>query len=100
MEVIFVGSLCVVVDADEQDEILQTLLERFKCVPAFLPPELSDRFYHGFRKQFRWSLFHYMLPYDGTGNRFDRSLWESYVLANNLFSQLAIEVINPEDDLV
>ncbi|KAJ6830944.1 putative alpha,alpha-trehalose-phosphate synthase [UDP-forming] 7 [Iris pallida] len=101
MEVIYVGSLRVDVAANEQDDVSQALLERFRCVPAFLPADLLDKFYHGFCKQLLWPLFHYMLPFSSDrGGRFDRSLWESYVLANKLFSQKVIEVINPEDDYV
>ncbi|XP_077226678.1 trehalose-phosphatase/synthase 7 [Tasmannia lanceolata] len=101
MEVIYVGSLKVEVDPNEQDDVSQTLLERFKCVPAFLPPEILSKFYHGFCKQHLWPLFHYMLPFSAEhGGRFDRSLWEAYVSANKIFSQRVIEVINPEDDYV
>ncbi|KAG0455220.1 hypothetical protein HPP92_024512 [Vanilla planifolia] len=101
MEVIYVGSLKVEVESDEQEDVSQTLLELFNCVPAFLPAELLERFYHGFCKKQLWPLFHYMLPFSAEhGNRFDRSLWESYVLANKIFSQKIIEVINPDDDYV
>ncbi|XP_058095493.1 probable alpha,alpha-trehalose-phosphate synthase [UDP-forming] 7 [Magnolia sinica] len=101
MEVIYVGSLRVDVDMNEQDDVSQTLLDRFKCVPAFLPPDILSKFYHGFCKQQLWPLFHYMLPFSVEhGGRFDRSLWEAYVAANNIFSQRVIEVINPEDDYV
>ncbi|OAY62896.1 putative alpha,alpha-trehalose-phosphate synthase (UDP-forming) 7 [Ananas comosus] len=101
MEVLYVGSLRVDVEPHEQDDVSQTLFERFKCVPAFIPPDLLDKFYHGFCKQQLWPLFHYMLPFSADhGGRFDRGLWESYVLANKLFSQKVIEVLNPEDDYV
>ncbi|XP_058100885.1 probable alpha,alpha-trehalose-phosphate synthase [UDP-forming] 7 [Magnolia sinica] len=101
MEVIYIGSLRVDVDVNEQDDVSQTLLERFKCVPAFLPPDILAKFYHGFCKQQLWPLFHYMLPFSADhGGRFDRSLWEAYVSANKFFAQKVIEVINPEDDYV
>lgn len=101
MEVIYVGSLRVEVDSSEQDDVSQLLLERFKCVPAFLPPDILARYYHGFCKQHLWPLFHYMIPYSAShGGRFDRSLWEAYVAANKIFSQKVIEVINPDDDYV
>ncbi|MBA0627495.1 hypothetical protein Godav_005004 [Gossypium davidsonii] len=101
MEVLYVGSLKIDVDINEQDEVSSVLLEKFKCVPAFLPPEIFNKFYHGFCKQHLWSLFHYMLPYSANhGGRFDRSLWEAYVAANKIFSQRVIEVINPEDDYI
>ncbi|KAF9672478.1 hypothetical protein SADUNF_Sadunf11G0046400 [Salix dunnii] len=101
MEVLYVGSLGADIDLSEQDDVSQVLLDRFKCVPAFLPPDILSRFYHGFCKQYLWPLFHYMLPISGNhGGRFDRSLWEAYVAANKIFSQRVIEVINPEDDYV
>ncbi|KAA3478502.1 putative alpha,alpha-trehalose-phosphate synthase [UDP-forming] 7 [Gossypium australe] len=101
MEVLYVGSLKIDVDINEQDEVSSVLLEKFKCVPAFLPPEIFNKFYHGFCKQHLWSLFHYMLPYSANhGGRFDRSLWEAYVAANKIYSQRVIEVINPEDDYI
>ncbi|KAG8077804.1 hypothetical protein GUJ93_ZPchr0007g4241 [Zizania palustris] len=101
MEVLYVGSLRADVPVAEQDDVAQALLDRFRCVPAFLPKDLSDRFYHGFCKQTLWPLFHYMLPFTTDhGGRFDRSQWEAYVLVNKLFSQRIIEVLNPEDDYV
>ncbi|CAM8998176.1 unnamed protein product [Rhodiola kirilowii] len=101
MEVLYVGSLRVEVDANEQDDVSQILLDRFKCVPAFLPADILAKFYHGFCKQHLWPLFHYMLPFSAAhGGRFDRSLWEAYVAANKIFSQRVIEIINPEDDYV
>nr|QIQ74930.1 trehalose-6-phosphate synthase [Tamarix hispida] len=101
MEVLYVGSLRVEVESDEQDDVSQVLLERFKCVPAFLPNDIHTKFYHGFCKHHLWPLFHYMLPFSAShGGRFDRSLWEAYVAANKIFSQRVIEVINPEDDYV
>ncbi|CAA6671490.1 unnamed protein product [Spirodela intermedia] len=101
MEVIYVGSLIADVEPAEQEDVSQALLERFKCVPAFLPGEIVAKFYHGFCKQELWPLFHYMLPFSADhGGRFDRSHWEAYVAANKIFSQKVIEVINPEDDYV
>ncbi|XP_043687628.1 probable alpha,alpha-trehalose-phosphate synthase [UDP-forming] 7 [Telopea speciosissima] len=101
MEVIYVGLLKVEVEGNEQDDVSQVLLEKFKSVPAFLPSDVFDKFYRGFCKQQLWPLFHYMLPFSAdNGGRFDRALWEAYVSANKLFSQKVIEVINPEDDYV
>ncbi|KAK6134288.1 hypothetical protein DH2020_031978 [Rehmannia glutinosa] len=101
MEVLYVGSLPVDVDPIEQDDVANYLLEKFKCVPAFLPPSLLAKYYHGFCKKQLWPLFHYMLPFSADhGGRFDRSMWEAYVSANKMFSQKVIEVLNPEDDFV
>ncbi|XP_030938865.1 probable alpha,alpha-trehalose-phosphate synthase [UDP-forming] 9 [Quercus lobata] len=100
-DVVYVGSLKVDVDASEQEEVSQKLLEDFNCVPTFLPPDLQKKFYHGFCKQYLWTLFHYMLPIcPDHGNGFDRMLWQAYVSANKIFADKVLEVINPEYDFV
>ncbi|CAN8306119.1 unnamed protein product [Cochlearia groenlandica] len=101
MEVLYVGSLSVDVDSDEQDDVAQILLDKFKCVPTFFPQDLLIKYYDGFCKRQLWPLFHYMLPFSADhGGRFDRSLWEAYVATNKLFFQKVIEIINPDDDFV
>uniref|UniRef100_A0ACD5U1E9 Uncharacterized protein n=1 Tax=Avena sativa TaxID=4498 RepID=A0ACD5U1E9_AVESA len=109
MEVLFIGTLRADVPAAEQEEVSQTLIDRFRCAPVFLPPDLYDRFYQNFCKGYLWPLFHYMLPYaaaqapkqsPSSGGRFDRASWEAYVLANKHFFEKVVEVINPEDDYV
>ncbi|KAG8374602.1 hypothetical protein BUALT_Bualt10G0012500 [Buddleja alternifolia] len=101
VEVIYVGCLKEEIDPSEQEDVAQTLLETFKCVPAFIPPELFSKFYHGFCKQHLWPLFHYMLPLSpDLGGRFDRSLWQAYVSVNKIFADKVMEVISPDDDFV
>ncbi|XP_042488876.1 alpha,alpha-trehalose-phosphate synthase [UDP-forming] 5-like [Macadamia integrifolia] len=101
VEVIYVGSLKEEIDPSEQDDVSQALLETFKCVPAFIPPELFSKFYHRFCKQQLWPLFHYMLPLSpDLGGRFDRSLWQAYVSVNKIFADKVMEVISPDDDFV
>ncbi|XP_061371403.1 probable alpha,alpha-trehalose-phosphate synthase [UDP-forming] 9 isoform X2 [Gastrolobium bilobum] len=100
-EVIYVGSLKVEIDASEQEEVAQRLLDDFNCVPTFLPHDLQKKFYLGFCKQQLWPLFHYMLPIcSDHGDRFDRVLWQAYVCANKVFADKVMEVINPDDDFV
>lgn len=100
-EVIYIGCLKEEVVLKEQDDVSQTLLETFKCVPAFLPPDLFSKFYHGFCKQQLWPLFHYMLPLSpDLGGRFDRSLWQAYVSVNKIFADKVMEVINPDEDYI
>ncbi|KAK2985276.1 hypothetical protein RJ640_009789 [Escallonia rubra] len=101
VEVVYVGCLSVDVDPREQDEVAQLLLDKFRCVPTFLPPDIQVNFYHGFCKHYLWPLFHYMLPVTGShGARFDRTTWRAYVSANKIFADRVIEVINPDEDYV
>ncbi|KAL6505870.1 Alpha,alpha-trehalose-phosphate synthase 6 UDP-forming [Orobanche hederae] len=101
MEFIYVGCLKEDVHPNDQDEVSQILLDTFKCVPTFLPPDLFSRYYHGFCKQQLWPLFHYMLPLSpDLGGRFNRSLWQAYVSVNKIFADRIMEVINPEEDFV
>ncbi|KAL3619456.1 Sesquithujene synthase A [Castilleja foliolosa] len=100
-DVIYIGCLKEQIDVSEQDEVSQMLLDNFKCVPAFIPPELFSKFYHGFCKQHLWPLFHYMLPLSpDLGGRFDRALWQAYVSVNKIFADKVMEVISPDDDYV
>ncbi|CAL0320788.1 unnamed protein product [Lupinus luteus] len=101
VETIYIGCLKEEIEPSEQDDVAQYLLDTFKCVPTFLPPELFTKFYHGFCKQHLWPLFHYMLPLSpDLGGRFDRSLWQAYVSVNKIFADKVMEVINPDDDFV
>ncbi|KAJ4951404.1 hypothetical protein NE237_028236 [Protea cynaroides] len=101
VEVIYVGCLKEEVDPSVQDDVSQTLLQTFKCAPAFIPPELFSKFYHRFCKQQLWPLFHYMLPLTpGLSGRFDRSLWQAYLSVNKIFADKVMEVISPDDDFV
>ncbi|KAL8534102.1 hypothetical protein ACS0TY_010206 [Phlomoides rotata] len=100
-EVIYVGSLKVEIEANEQEEIAQRLLDDFNCVPTFLSLDIQKKFYYGFCKQHLWPLFHYMLPMcPDHGDRFDRQLWQAYVSANMIFADKVMEVANPEDDFI
>ncbi|KAI9111725.1 hypothetical protein K1719_017415 [Acacia pycnantha] len=100
-EVIYVGSLKVEIESSEQEEVAQKLMENFNCMPTFLPHDLQKKFYLGFCKQQLWPLFHYMLPMCADhGDRFDRKLWQAYVLANKIFADKVMEIINPDDDFV
>ncbi|KAH6809563.1 trehalose-6-phosphatase synthase S8 [Perilla frutescens var. frutescens] len=100
-EVIYVGSLKVEIEANEQEEIAQKLLDEFNCVPTFLPSDIQKKFYYGFCKQQLWPLFHYMLPMcPDHGERFDRQLWQAYVSANKIFADKVMEIANPEDDFI
>nr|ALN13346.1 trehalose-6-phosphate synthase-13 [Hevea brasiliensis] len=100
-EFIYVGSLKADIDASEQEEVSQKLLEDFNCVPTFLPQDLQKKFYLGFCKQQLWPLFHYMLPMcPDHGDRFDRTLWQAYVSANKMFADKIMEIISPEEDYV
>ncbi|KAK6133611.1 hypothetical protein DH2020_032641 [Rehmannia glutinosa] len=100
-EVLYVGSLKVEIEANEQEEVAQRLLDDFKCVPTFLSLDIQKKFYYGFCKQQLWPLFHYMLPMcPDHGDRFDRQLWQAYVSANRTFADKIMEVVNPENDFI
>ncbi|KAH6801928.1 trehalose-phosphatase/synthase 9 [Perilla frutescens var. frutescens] len=100
-EVLYVGSLKTEIEANEQDEVAQRLLDDFKCVPTFVPPDIQKKFYYGFCKQQLWPLFHYMLPMcPDHGDRFDRQLWQAYVSANKIFADRIMEIVNPEYDFI
>ncbi|XP_051127070.1 probable alpha,alpha-trehalose-phosphate synthase [UDP-forming] 11 [Andrographis paniculata] len=101
VEILYVGSLSVEIDPTDQDAVAHRLFENFGCIPTFLPPDLLNRFYHGFCKHYLWPLFHYMLPLSPDhGVRFHKATWQAYVSANKVFADKVMEVINPDEDYV
>lgn len=101
VEVVYVGGLKADIDVSDQEDVAQLVLERFRCVPVFLPAELHDKYYHGFCKHYLWPLFHYMLPMSPcSGARFEQGQWLAYVQANKAFADRVMEVINPDEDFV
>lgn len=102
-ELFYVGSLKshIEIEPSQQEEVAKVLLEKFRCVPTFLPSETHNYFYHGFCKHYLWPLFHYMLPLSKSqGVRFNSSHWLSYKKANRIFADKVREVLNPDEDYV
>ncbi|CAM8938738.1 unnamed protein product [Rhodiola kirilowii] len=99
--VVYVGCLNAPVPESEQEEVAAILLERFSCVPAFIPEDVHAKFYHGFCKHYLWPLFHYMLPViPSQGARFDHAQWLAYISANKVFADKVMEVLSPDEDYV
>ncbi|KAL8129698.1 hypothetical protein V2J09_018853 [Rumex salicifolius] len=108
-EVWFVGTLKVEIDPSEQDAVSALLVDKFRCLPAFIPPEVHNRFYHGFCKHYLWPLFHYKLPISpnhghggsfGNGVGYRPSDWQAYVSANMIFADKIMEVVSPDEDFI
>lgn len=100
-ELLYVGCLYADIELTHQEEIAATLLEKFNCLPVFVPSDLKHKYLDGFCKHQLWPLFHYMLPITSEhGLRFDRSLWQSYVSVNKMFADKVMEVISPEEDFI
>ncbi|XP_020587956.1 alpha,alpha-trehalose-phosphate synthase [UDP-forming] 5-like [Phalaenopsis equestris] len=101
--IIHVGTLRADIDPSEHDSVAHHLFEEFKCVPVFLPPDLHQRFYHGFCKHYLWPLLHYLLPLSPAslaGIQFDRRLWLAYLSANKLFADRITEILSSDHDFV
>ena len=46
--VLWVGCIGLQVDADEEEDLAELLLEQYDCVVVFLNPTVQADFYHGF----------------------------------------------------
>ncbi|KAI5059312.1 hypothetical protein GOP47_0025631 [Adiantum capillus-veneris] len=100
-ELLYIGCLHADIELTYQEEAAATLLEKFNCLPVFVPPDLKHNYFDGFCKHQLWPLFHYMLPITSEhGLRFDRTLWQAYVSVNKMFADKVMEVINPEEDFI
>eukprot|EP00250_Pteridium_aquilinum_P003666 c13976_g1_i1 orf=256-2544(+) len=100
-ELLYVGCLHEDIELAHQEEVAATLLEKFNCLPVFVPSDLKHQYFDGFCKHHLWPLFHYMLPITVEhGARFDRALWRAYISVNKMFADKVMEVISPEDDFI
>ncbi|XP_042428161.1 probable alpha,alpha-trehalose-phosphate synthase [UDP-forming] 9 [Zingiber officinale] len=100
-EIIYVGSLKVDINVEEQEELSQMLLEEFRCVATFLCSHLQRSFYNGFCKRHLWPLLHYMLPISsGQSQIFDQTLFRTYISANRIFADKVMEAMNSDEDYV
>lgn len=73
------------IETSEQENVIKEL-ERFACVPVFLPTNIAEPYYSGFSNGVLWPLFHY-LP---TEVEFREDQWDAYIKANELFCEATI----------
>src|ERR1051326_8595417 len=78
---------------ENEKEISEEVFKKFQTKSVFLSKELQENFYDGFCNKTLWPLFHY---FPETA-RFKNNLWESYVEANNIFSEAVIDIYKPGD---
>ncbi|KAK4523787.1 hypothetical protein GAYE_SCF00G1683 [Galdieria yellowstonensis] len=90
------------VPEDEQEGVTQALMDRFNCIPVFVPKVTLTKFYQGFCKGVLWPLFHMIIQVTDDGGhtkQFDRSLWHVYCLVNRKFADVVVGVYH-ESDLI
>ena len=97
MRILFVGTLRTAIPVDQEDLVAKKL-ERFNCVPVFLPPAFYERVYNGYIHKTLWTIFHNAVDIYGrlpslwwNGNVQEQQ-WESYMDMNNKFAGKIVEV--------
>ncbi|KAL6765404.1 trehalose-6-phosphate synthase/phosphatase [Haematococcus lacustris] len=101
LDILFVGSLPVDIDPDDQDMIAADLKRLYRCCPVYLDHDLKEKYYKGFCKQQLWPLFHYILPVSPSScGRFNADLWQAYVRANKCFADKIVEESASDSDFV
>ena len=93
MRILFVGTLRTAIPVDQEDLVAKKL-ERFNCVPVFLPPAFYERVYNGYIHKTLWTIFHNAVDIYGrlpslwwNGNVQEQQ-WESYMDMNNKFVKI------------
>jgi trehalose 6-phosphate synthase/phosphatase len=77
----------------EDAEIREKLASEFNSCPVLLTDNEVEGYYHGFCNRTIWPLFHYF-PQFAT---FDRSLWEFYNRANEMFKEAVLSIVRGDD---
>ena len=76
-----------------KDEVRRVALERHGAYPVFLSSDDTENYYHGFPNRTLWPLFHYFPSYVD----YDPRYWDSYVRANQQFTDALLEILQPDD---
>jgi len=78
---------------DKRERLLRQWAERERYFTVDLPPEVARGFYEGFSNQALWPLFHHFPAL----LNFDPNEWKAYVKANELFRDVILEHLGPND---
>jgi trehalose 6-phosphate synthase/phosphatase len=92
-ECIWLGWPGAVVPEALQPEVRRQALERHAAYPVFLSADDTENYYLGFPNRTLWPLFHYFPSYVD----YDPRYWESYVRANQQFTDALLELLQPSD---
>jgi trehalose-6-phosphate synthase len=96
---LWIGWLGIEIALEEQQAVSEKLLAEFNCIPVFLPEAIATAFYAGFCNDIIWPVLHYQFEPGVTTSRFDDKLWNAYVVANKMFSEVTIKAHEPNDVL-
>ena len=80
-------------DDEKRRKLLDRWAERERYISVDIPPETAHHFYEGFANQTLWPLFH-QFP---LRTEFGSEGWKGYVEANQLFCDVILEHLRPDD---
>ena len=80
-------------DDEKRQKLLDRWAERERYISVDIPPETARHFYEGFSNQTLWPLFHQFPLRTG----FESKGWKAYVEANQLFCDVLLEHLRPDD---
>lgn len=90
---IWVGWVGCEIEEEDREEVTKILKEGYSCIPVFLSEKVANEHYNEFSNGVLWPLFHY-LPGDLD---YDEGIWNSYVEANQIFSDVVAKLMGPDD---
>lgn len=81
------------VEDSKEKENIDRELTRQDFHPVHLTPEQIENYYEGYSNSVLWPLCHYFPNY----MQYENKYWETYKEVNRLFSEKALEIIEPGD---
>jgi len=92
---IWVGWPGIITDEETVKQKVIKKLETEHCVPVFLTEQLVEQYYDGYSNTTIWPLFHYFTEYA----KFNDLFWSSYVKVNQMFADIIVQKIEPNDTI-
>lgn len=93
LEKYWIGWPGIYAENEKEREKIRTYLEKFHYFPVFLSPAQIRDYYEGYSNSTVWPLCHYFFSYV----QYDSSFWEAYRQVNQLFCEIAVPLIRPDD---
>ena len=95
-ETMYIGCIELdVPDLDEQEALEKLLLEQWGCIVVFLPPDMRQRYYHGFCRGYLSPIMHNQMHITASEDPFNPEDWRAYCQVNQLFASKVLEVYEP-----
>ena len=96
--VIYIGCIELeITDIAEQEHLEKLLFDSYQCIVLFLEPHLTEKYYHGFCREYLAPLMHNQMHVTEDFDPFKPDEWRAYTAVNQLFAAKVLEAYSGDE---